>query len=153
MVPLPQPETYSGFSNKFKVTSIAILLLLFAGYTLWIDTGSAGMKKPHVATGLAADGKLLFQQYNCQACHQIYGLGGYMGPDLTNVFSTPGKGPVYMTAFLQSGTNRMPNFHLSQHDISSLIAYLATVDSTGYSPIQKYKISWYGSIEFTDKPE
>ncbi|MBK8357424.1 MAG: hypothetical protein IPL13_19205 [Saprospiraceae bacterium] len=32
-------------------------------------------------------GKLIWQDYNCNACHQIYGLGGYLGPDLTNVYS------------------------------------------------------------------
>ena len=32
-------------------------------------------------------GKQVFQQYNCIACHQLYGLGGYLGPELTTAFS------------------------------------------------------------------
>ncbi len=153
MAPLPPTENNTGFSNTFKIAAISIILTLFAGYTIWVDTGNIGLQKPHIATGIAADGKLLFQKYNCQACHQIYGLGGYMGPDLTNVYSTPNKGSLYINAFLQNGTNRMPNFHLSQQEISSLTAYLATVDSTGNSPILKHKTSWYGSIEFSYKSQ
>lgn len=138
-----------GFQKSFKLTVVVAIILLFVGYTLWIDTSDIGLQKIHQPDEIACEGKLLYQKYNCQACHQIYGLGGYMGPDLTNVFTTPGKGPVYISAFLRNGTNRMPNFHLNQHGISALISYLATVDSTGNSSINKYKITWYGSIEFT----
>lgn len=137
----------TGFTKPFKIAVVVIAVLLFSGYTLWIDTGNIGIQKPCIANGPAAEGKLLFQKYNCQACHQIYGLGGYMGPDLTNVYSTPGKGPVYMATFLQNGTYRMPNFHFDKYAISALISYLETVDSTGASPLRNYKISWYGSIE------
>jgi len=153
MISDDKKHVHIGFSKNFKVFVVTLVALLFAGYTLWIDTGNVGLQKPHVATGASAEGKLLFQKYNCQACHQIYGLGGYMGQDLTNVYSTPGKGPIYIAAFLQSGTNRMPNFNLNEHDISSLTSYLATVDSTGNSPMYKYKITWYGSIEFSDKAQ
>jgi len=41
----------------------------------------------------ALQGQQLWQQNNCFSCHQIYGLGGYLGPDLTNVYSQRGKGP------------------------------------------------------------
>jgi len=38
----------------------------------------------------AQEGKLVWQQYGCNSCHQVYGLGGYLGPDLTNVYSKGG---------------------------------------------------------------
>ncbi len=149
MIPPESKDTHPGFSKKLKIALVSVIIALFTGYTIWIDGSNNGIQNPHILTGSAAEGKLLFQKYNCQACHQLYGLGGYMGPDLTNVYSAKGKGPLYMTAFLQNGTNRMPNFHLSHADISSLISYLATVDSTNGSALRNYKISWYGSIEFT----
>ena len=37
-------------------------------------------------------GKALFQQNNCIACHQLYGLGGYLGPELTNAYSDNNRG-------------------------------------------------------------
>ena len=65
-----------------------------------------------------SNGKMIWQQYNCTACHQVYGLGGYLGPDLTNTFSL--KGPEYIAAFLKSGTVTMPDFHLKENEIDAL---------------------------------
>lgn len=94
----------------------------------------------------AENGKLLFQKYNCTACHQLYGLGGFMGPDLTNAMSKQGIGELYVSAFLQGGTQRMPNFHLSEDEIKSLVAYLKYVDKTGISPVKKFEINYDGTI-------
>lgn len=81
----------------------------------------------------AIKGKLLYQQYNCTSCHQLFGLGGYLGPELTTVISQPGKGPQYAKAFFKSGINRMPDFHLNNQQIDELIAYLTYVDETATS--------------------
>jgi nitric oxide reductase subunit C len=59
-------------------------------------------------------GSDLFQQYNCTSCHQLYGLGGYLGPELTTAYSDPGRGEMYMKAFLKAGGPRMPNFHFKK---------------------------------------
>ncbi len=74
-------------------------------------------------------GKLLFQQYNCTACHQLYGLGGYLGPELTTAYSDVHRGESYIKAFLKNGGIRMPNFHFSEEDIKALISYLKYVDA------------------------
>jgi nitric oxide reductase subunit C len=148
----PRPHE-AGFSNGQKAAMIGAAVALFAVYTVFVDAGPIALRKPHPAGAPAAAGKLLYQKYNCQACHQVYGLGGYMGPDLTNVYSASGKGPAYIAAFLRNGTSRMPNFHLSERDVSALVAYLALVDATGTSPIRDYRTTWYGSIEFTGRPQ
>lgn len=75
-------------------------------------------------------GKELYQQYNCTACHQLYGLGGYLGPELTTAYSDPARGELYMKAFLQAGGQRMPNFHFQPAQIDQLLSYLKYVDST-----------------------
>jgi nitric oxide reductase subunit C len=136
---------------RFERATLAIIVALFAIYTLYVDAGPIGLRAPVPVGASAAHGKLLYQQYNCQACHQIYGLGGYMGPDLTDVYSTPGKGPAYIAAFLRNGTQRMPAFGMSERDIADLTAYLATVDATGVSPLKGYRTTWYGTIEFSGK--
>lgn len=82
-------------------------------------------------TQAAANGHLVWQQYNCQSCHQLFGLGGYLGPDLTNVYSAPGKGEPYIKAMLKSGTTQMPPFNLSEEDQSALIAFLKQTDASG----------------------
>lgn len=75
-------------------------------------------------------GKELFQQHNCTSCHQLYGLGGYLGPELTSAYSDPLRGENYMRAFLQSGGPRMPKFGFSKEEIDALIHYLKYVDGT-----------------------
>lgn len=75
-------------------------------------------------------GKQLFQQYNCTSCHQLFGLGGYLGPELTTAYSDPARGELYMKAFLQAGGPRMPNFHFQKEAIDAIICYLKYIDTT-----------------------
>ncbi len=124
------------------------LCLLFAGYTLAVDTkGTVKDKGEQFLTEDAKKGKLLFQKHNCTACHQLFGLGGYMGPDLTNVISQEGKGAAYAEAFLISGTARMPDFKLTEAERKQLVSYLEYVDKAGTSPVYNAKINPDGSIE------
>lgn len=82
-------------------------------------------------------GKSLFQQYNCISCHQIYGLGGYLGPELTTAYSDPRRGEPFIRAFLQAGGPRMPKFGFSQEEIDALTHYLKYVDATAVT----YKVN------------
>ena len=96
-------------------------------------------------------GVQVFQQYNCIACHQFYGLGGYMGPDLTNVMSN--RGEPYTRAFIAAGTATMPNLGLSSDEIDAVVAYLGFVDKTGTYPVQDFDVRWFGSVEQVDDPQ
>lgn len=77
------------------------------------------------------------------------GLGGYMGPDLTNVISSPDKGENYAKAFLLSGTERMPKFPMSNTEIEALIDYLEHIGKTVTYPLSNVKTTWYGTFETT----
>ncbi len=90
-------------------------------------------------------GKELWQEYNCVACHQIYGLGGFLGPDLTNTYSE--KGPGYIKAFLKSGTAVMPNFNLSDEEMEAIMAYMKDIDASGEANPKSFKLNSYGTIE------
>jgi nitric oxide reductase subunit C len=102
-----------------------------------------------VATEQVKRGHVLYQENNCVACHQIYGLGGYMGPDLTNVISS--KGEVYASAFLMSGTVRMPNFGFTEQEIEDLVRFLEFVDTMGTYQAPSYEISWFGTVAQLDE--
>lgn len=108
------------------------LLVAYAGYSALVYT--RGTSVPAAAAKAwsvqAAAGKQLYQRHNCQACHQLYGLGGYLGPDLTTAWSDPKRGPAYLRALLQSGGSRMPNFHFTKNEVASLLAYLRSVDAS-----------------------
>ncbi|MFQ5547063.1 MAG: c-type cytochrome [Woeseia sp.] len=125
------------------------LCLAFVPYSGYVYT--QGTEASHIAPmgAEARYGQQLFQEHNCIACHQFYGLGGYMGPDLTNVISD--KGAAYARAFLTSGTRRMPNFELSERDLDAMVAYLAFVDSTGRYPADRYRLTWYGTVVRNDE--
>jgi nitric oxide reductase subunit C len=130
-------------TKRFIFWTLISLFLIhsFLVYTVGtcVDRGEGLMTED------AKNGKLIYQKFNCTACHQIYGLGGYMGPDLTNVMSKPG-GELYVRAFLQNGTVRMPNFHMDENEMASLVAYLKYVDKTGISPVKKFNINLDGTV-------
>ncbi|WP_066404274.1 c-type cytochrome [Flavisolibacter tropicus] len=121
----------------FYVRLLFILVVSYACYSFVVYTkGTAGTITPAAETQqVVSEGKQLYQQYNCTACHQIYGLGGYLGPELTTAYSDKNRGEAYMRAMLQAGGSRMPNFHFTSQQIDALIAYLKYVDTTA-TPIK-----------------
>jgi len=91
-------------------------------------------------------GKMIWQAKDCGACHQIYGLGGYLGPDLTNEYSR--RGPEFIRAFIVSGTGSMPRFHFSDAELDALVSYLKAIDQSGKSDPRTFKINYYnGTIQ------
>ena len=74
-----------------------------------------------------------------------------MGPDLTNVISN--RGEAVSRAFISAGTVRMPNFGLSESEVSDLIAFLSFVDQTGTYPPENYDVLWTGSVVQEDDPQ
>jgi nitric oxide reductase subunit C len=115
-----------------KVVAFISLFVTYLVYSIIVYT-----KGTEKATSLSAaeqcnikKGSHLFQQYNCTSCHQLYGLGGYLGPELTTAYSDPARGELYMKVFLQAGGPRMPNFHFKEEEINALISFLKYVDES-----------------------
>jgi nitric oxide reductase subunit C len=132
----------------------AILIASFFIYSIVIyTTGTSLDKGARLRTEQSKKGKLLFQRKNCFACHQIYGLGGFMGPDLTNAISAPGKGPEYIKAILKYGTERMPNYHLSEEEKDEIVAFLTYADLTGVSPVKRFTINYDGTVNWKGNDE
>ena len=121
---------------------------IFVVYSAYVWTIGTVAPQSIAATEEVRRGHTLYQQNNCTACHQIYGLGGYMGPDLTNVISH--KGPDYAGAFLANGTTRMPNFGFDEQQIKDLISFLEFVDSMGTYQSPNYQLSWNGTVAQRD---
>ena len=135
------------------VTYIFIFLsILFVVYSFSIylkplfDTDHPSINKEE-----AANGQLVWQKYNCQACHQLYGLGGFLGPDLTNVLSNPYKGEEYVRAFIQSGTKQMPVFTIPDEEMSALIAFLKSTDASGIADPRNFSTNHFGMIQENEK--
>jgi nitric oxide reductase subunit C len=96
---------------------------------------------------IASEGHLVWQSYNCQTCHQLYSLGGYLGPDLTNIISNPKKGEKIVRAMVKSGTKQMPAFNLSDKEMDALVEFLKSTDASGIADPRKFKVNNFGMIE------
>lgn len=94
----------------------------------------------------AMRGKLIYQKFNCQSCHQIYGLGGYLGPDLTNVISAEGKGETVVRALVRQGVRQMPGFAIEDDELDALVAFLKSIDKTGKADPRTMQITNDGMI-------
>ena len=140
----------SGRGDINKRIMFGTLCAAFVVYTFQVYT--SGTDAPHTEPmgDVARYGQQLFQDNNCVACHQFYGLGGYMGPDLTNVIST--RGEAVSRAFITAGSARMPNFGLSTEEVDALVTFLTFVDQTGTYPPTDYDVSWIGSVAQADDP-
>jgi len=121
---------------------LTLLLALFLPYSAWLYIKSP---QPGDPDPRADRGKLLWQQHNCGACHQLYGLGGYLGPDLTKVYSLRGEASI--KAFIQSGTAVMPAFKLKEVELQDLIRFLQSADQSGPADPRNFTLQPNGNIQ------
>lgn len=77
----------------------------------------------------AITGKRLWHRHNCQSCHQLYGFGGFLGPDLTNVMDR--ATPERIEQLLTFGSAQMPAFNLPSREIAAIGAFLSSMNETG----------------------
>ncbi len=123
--------------------SLISLFIVQSGLT-W-TTATEVTDSAAVYDASAQRGAQLFRDFNCTACHQFYGLGGYMGPDLTNVVVAEGKGEAYASGIILSGTQRMPALGLTPAQADDLVAYLKSAAATGHYPIRSAEITSWGT--------
>lgn len=126
-------------------TVIAIMIGLFIVYNSIIYTQKSGSSVA-IMSNESLKGEQLWQKNNCSSCHQFYGLGGYLGPDLTNVISAPNKGREYVKAFLNSGVKSMPKFDFTNQEKEYLASFLEHVDQTGFYPNKEAEFSKDGWV-------
>lgn len=94
-------------------------------------------------------GEDLWQKNNCTSCHQLYGLGGYLGPDLTNLTSSPFKEKDYVFAILDGDVGAMPPFRFTVKEKEYLYEFLSHVDKTGFYPNKaSFNAYGWGSLKY-----
>ena len=87
----------------------------------------------------AEAGRRIWHARNCQSCHQLYGFGGFLGPDLTN--ASPWLTPQRLERVLVEGSGLMPAFALKAYEIDALDAFLGTMDVTGQGQARDPRLS------------
>lgn len=115
-----------------KIVVFILLFISYAVYTAVVYTKATARNDNYsIAEQQQINkGKELFQKHNCISCHQLYGLGGYLGPELTTAWSDKHRGEAYMKVFLMAGGQRMPKYNFNDDELNSIVSYLRYVDST-----------------------
>ena len=127
-----------------------VFFIAFVGYSWLVYSYADVNNKEGLPDKNVLAGWQIWQDKNCQSCHQLYGLGGYLGPDLTDVSSLPQKGKKYMEVFIKNGTSRMPNFHLNDSEVNNVIQFLCWVDKSGNSQVPDSAVNWSGSFRIVN---
>jgi nitric oxide reductase subunit C len=117
------------FFRSWKALAFFVILSLFVlqSFFVYSDFGSGIERTPLSENALS--GLKLWRSHNCQACHQIHGFGGFLGPDLTNVAERLKRAG--FEQILTVGRKQMPAFGLSKENQDSLIAFFAELNATG----------------------
>ncbi len=123
---------------------LLVILFLVYSFSIYLKPLLSSQQIDEALTE-AAEGRLVWQKYNCQSCHQLYGLGGYLGPDLTNVYSN--KGDTIIRAMVASGGASMPAFHLSNSELTLLVKFLKQTDASGSADYKSFDVLPNGMIE------
>jgi nitric oxide reductase subunit C len=105
-----------------KKTAMACLVAAFAIQTTLVYTD----ERQDPLSDAALRGRSLWHETACQVCHQVYGQGGFLGPDLTNAASRVEGSR--LQSLLTVGSGQMPAFHFSSEQIADLTAYLEALD-------------------------
>jgi nitric oxide reductase subunit C len=129
---------------------ISVLVFTFIIYNYFVYSSGTENLAPKLSKE-AISGQILWQENNCWTCHQLYGLGGYLGPDLTNIMSNPVKGGNYVKGFINSGVKSMPKFNFTEKEKNQIIAFLSAVDKTGYFPDYQANLQPNGWVEINYK--
>lgn len=113
---------------RWPAFAVVVACFFVQAALVWRDVG------PHpgsslAMSSLARDGQALFRRQGCQSCHALYGMGGFLGPDLTNAARR--VPPARFAQLLHDGAGPMPAYRLDASAQAAIGAYLQAVDATG----------------------
>jgi len=110
------------FDASSKKRLLAVLIACFAAQTILVY----GDEPTGRLDAAAVRGRRIFHRGSCQVCHQLYGQGGFLGPDLTNAASRVDD--TRLSSLLTVGSGQMPAFHLTESEIADVRAFLEAID-------------------------
>lgn len=142
-----QPSLKRILAILVAYMTITAVVLISAGrapdhrmYTDTADISDSGQPHP------AVFGKRIWEANGCFACHSIFGLGGHLGPDLTNVMDN--RDAAYIHHVLKTGLNRMPAYsEFTPAELDALVAYFEYLRGLGAYPLQSPWTQSFGETE------
>ena len=112
------------FEPSSKKVMLAVLVTAFVVQTGLVYSDDVDI----VLSEDAVQGRKLFHDGSCQVCHQLWGQGGFLGPDLTNAASRVDE--TRLASLLTVGSGQMPAFEYDEQDLFYMRAFLAEIDRT-----------------------
>jgi ubiquinol-cytochrome c reductase cytochrome b subunit len=93
---------------------------------------SAPLRPASESNTLVQEGQRIYREINCSYCHSIRGVGGAVGPDLTNIGAK--LSAEQLRQYLQSPSAMAPNtlhpkLQFSPEELRALVAYLSTLSA------------------------
>lgn len=124
--PKPVRGWWAPCSPGAKATLIVFLASTFALQSWFVYSDAPGAIR---LEGAALDGRRIWHTHNCQSCHQLYGFGGFLGPDLTNAATRITDERLH--SILSVGAGAMPAYHLALDERAALGAFFEAMARTG----------------------
>lgn len=97
-----------------------------------------------------AEGRRLFETHGCRGCHKLNGVGGSIGPDLTEEGANQREPEWLRRHFLDpnslSPSSPMPNFHFTNEQARALTFYMLSLTSEQMG-------AYYSSVRLIPSPE
>lgn len=109
--------------------SVGVACFLFFGLLVYRDDPGSNPGGFVRLSERAQRGLGLWRDRNCHVCHQLYGMGGYLGPDLTHVSLRVDEDT--FRQILRQGTGPMPPAALDVDGQSDIYAFLSEMGSAG----------------------
>ncbi len=113
---------HQKFEPSSKQLLLTVLVAFFAVQTALVYSDDADI----VLSNDAVEGRKLFHAGSCQVCHQLWGQGGFLGPDLTNAASRVDE--TRLVSLLTVGSGQMPVFDFDRREIGYIRAFLEEID-------------------------
>ncbi len=113
-------------TRKVLLCSLLASFCIQSSLVYFDDT--ADKKAP--LSSLAREGQKIWLANNCQSCHQIYGFGGFLGPDLTNAAKRLTENR--LANILTEGSAQMPAYHFGSVEQNALMSFFQEIDKTGH---------------------
>ncbi len=112
----------SMFSPTAKKVMMSVLVACFVVQSGLVYSDDVDIE----LSAEAVEGRRLFHEGACQVCHQLWGQGGFLGPDLTNASSRVDE--TRLASLLTVGSGQMPAFGYDAEQIRQMRAFLAEID-------------------------
>ncbi len=129
--------TRGGGRERVAAYALAVLCFFALGFVVYRDDAGGTEQTRGAFARLSERGRegyRLWREQNCHTCHQLYGFGGYLGPDLTHVTRRVKQADFEL--ILLVGVGAMPRADVTGDGLKALFTFLSEMDRSGQGHVR-----------------